>query len=419
MDPVMTPCGRRQDEADADAILAASLLVTLPMNAIERTLDELSRTSTDALYEQARALHTGDGARVNFRAAHRFFMLAALMGKRAAFYPLAMMNLRGEGRPVDRVHAAMWLKLAVGRDDPRAQRNLDMVAADLTRAQLKAALALAGEFPRTASLFAAALGDASADALVATGEAIALGRGVDRDPEMASEWYRRALRFRHPRAQTALGLAYLRGEGVERHREEGLRLLKLAADQGYADAQYELAQAAYPQLASRTQAISLFESAARQGHLRAQVRLGELYKVGEIGATSTGQRGSAPHLQQAFAWFGKAAEQGDAEALFELGQMHAQGLGTHQDFAQAADCYARAASQGHPKAAFNLGFLHAYGQGVEQDHAKAYQWYRVSELEGYAPGRQSAALAAKKLGADEKERADWRADSFLNQVAPD
>ena len=364
------------------------------MNAIARTLDELSRTTADALYEQAYALRMGDGVRVNFRAAHRFFTLAALMGKRAAFYQLGMMNLRGEGRPVDKLHAAMWLKLGVGRDEPRAARNLEMVASDLTRAQVKAAFALA-----------------------ATGEAIALGLGVDRDPEMASEWYRRALRFRHPRAQTLLGLAYLKGEGVERHREEGLRLLKLAADQGYADAQYALAQAWYMQVALRSQAIALFEAAAHHGHLRAQVKLGELYKAGEIGTASSVHRQHAPHLQHAFEWFGKAAAQGDTEALFELGQLHAQGLGTKQDFERAAECYLQAASRGHAKAAFNLGFLHAHGQGVEQDYAKAYQWYRVGELQGYALARQSAALAVKKLSPEEKELADWRAGSFLNQIA--
>jgi TPR repeat protein len=368
------------------------------MNAIERTLDELPATTADALYEQAYALRMGEGVRVNFRAAHRFFMLAALMGKRAAFYQLGMMNLRGEGRPADKLRAAMWLKLGVGRDEPRAARNLEMVTSDLT--------------------------DTDADALVATGEAIGSGRGVDRDPEMASEWYRRALRFRHPRAQTLLGLAYLRGEGVERSREEGLRLIKLAAAQGYADAQYELAQAMIPQMSLRTQAVALFEAAAAQGHLRAQVRLGELYKAGEVGAaspssSSSGNRGTAPHLQRAFDWFGKAAAQNDADALFEWGQMHAQGLGTKQDFEQAAACYVKAASQGNAKAAFNLAFLYAHGQGVEQDLAKAYQWYRVSEIQGYALGRQSATLMMKKLSADEKELADWRADSFLAQIGPD
>jgi TPR repeat protein len=389
------------------------------MNAIERTLDELPSSTADGLYEQAYALRMGEGVRVNFRAAHRFFMLAALMGKRAAFYQLGMMNLRGEGRPVDKRQAAMWLKLGVGRDEPRAARNLDMVAADLTRAQLKAAYLLADEFPRTARYFSQALGDSDADALVATGEAFAAGHGVDRDPEMASEWFRRALRFRHPRAQTLLGLAYLNGDGVERNREEGLRLLKLAADQGYADAQFALAQAWHAQAAMRAQAIALFESAANHGHLRAQFRLGELYKAGEISAATSGHRSNAPHLQRAFEWFSKAAAQDDTAALFELGQMYAQGLGTKQNFEQAVEYFRQASSKGHAKAAFNLGFLCAHGQGIDEDYAKAYQWYRISQLQGYELAKPSAALAAKKLSAEEKELADWRADSFLSQIAPD
>ncbi len=391
------------------------------MNAIERTLDELPGTTADGLYEQAYALRMGEGVRVNFRSAHRFFMLAALMGKRAAFYQLGMMNLRGEGRPVDKQQAAMWLKLGVGRDEPRAARNLEMVASELTRSQLKASFLIAEDFPHTAKWFAKALGDTDPDALAAIGEAFAVGRGVDRDPEMASEWYRRALRFSHPRAQTLLGLAYINGDGVERNREEGLRLIKLAADQGYADAQYELALAWHSQVSLRTQSIALFESAAIHGHLRAQVKLGELYKAGEIGASAatSGHRSHAPHLQRAFEWFNKAAEQGDTDAIFELGQMHAQGLGKKQDFEQAAECYREAASRGHAKAAFNLGFLCAHGQGVDQDDAKAYQWYRISQLQGYAHAKQSAALAAKRLSAEEKELADWRVDSFLIQISPE
>jgi len=65
------------------------------MKAIEKTLDELPRTDADTLYERAHALRMGDGVRANFRAAHRLFMLAALKGKRAAFYQLGLMNLRG------------------------------------------------------------------------------------------------------------------------------------------------------------------------------------------------------------------------------------------------------------------------------------------------------------------------------------
>jgi TPR repeat protein len=238
---------------------------------------------------------------------------------------------------------------------------------------------------------------------------------------MASEWYRRALAFRHPRAQMLLGLAYLAGAGVKRQSDEGLRLLNMAAEQGYADAEYELAEILFQRATTHTQAIALFEAAANHGQVRAQFRLGQLCKAGEVGRsrsrTSTAHRETVPHLKMACEWFCKAAEQGDIEALFEQGQMHAQGLGTKQDFESAAECYQQAAEKGHAKAAFNLGFLFAHGQGVEQDDVRAYQWYRISELSGYALGKSSAALYVKRLNENEKELAEWRAESFLTQIS--
>ena len=390
------------------------------MKAIEKTLDELPGTTADTLYERAYALRMGDGVRINFRAAHRLFMLAALMGKRAAFYQLGLMNMRGEGRPVDRLHAAMWLKLGSGRDEPRAARNFAMVASELTRAEVKQALSMATAFADNARAFKAALRGNDADALVALGEAIAKGHGIDADPEMASEWYRRGLAFRHPRAQMLLGLAYLSGKGVKRQPEEGMRLLNMAAEQGYADAEYQLAEVLFANAPTRSQAVALFEAAAHHGQLRAQFRLGQLCKAGEIGRararSSTAHRDTVPHLKMAFEWFSKAAAQGDVESLFEQGQMYAQGMGTVQDFERAAECYQQAAEQGHAKAAFNLGFLFAHGQGVEQDDVRAYQWYRISDRCGYALAKSSAALSLKRLNQNQKELAEWRAESFLTQI---
>ncbi|MFM7483008.1 MAG: tetratricopeptide repeat protein, partial [Burkholderiaceae bacterium] len=197
--------------------------------------------------------------------------------------------------------------------------------------------------------------------------------------------------------------------------------LNMAAAQGYADAEYELAEVLFPNPATQTQAIALFEAAAHHGHVRAQFRLGQLCKAGEVGRlgtrTTTTHRDTARHLTMAFNWFSKAADQGDVESLFEQGQMHAQGLGTTQDFERAAECYQQAAEKGHAKAAFNLGVLFAHGQGVEQDDVRAYQWYRISELSGYKLAKSSAALCLKRLNAKEKEMAEWRAESFLTQIS--
>jgi len=108
-----------------------------------------------------------------------------------------------------------------------------------------------------------------------------------------------------------------------------------------------------------------------------------------------------------------AAEQGNADAQFEAGQMYAQGLGTAQLFEAARRWYELSARQGHAKAQFNIGFLYAYGQGVDQDTLKAYEWYRISHLCAYPLAKKPMEITAKKLSLGEIEMADWRVDSFI------
>jgi TPR repeat protein len=51
----------------------------------------------------------------------------------------------------------------------------------------------------------------------------------------------------------------------------------------------------------------------------------------------------------------EAAEQGDASAQFNLGQIYRKGKGVAQNDAEAAKWYRKAAEQGHVKAQYNLG----------------------------------------------------------------
>jgi TPR repeat protein len=53
---------------------------------------------------------------------------------------------------------------------------------------------------------------------------------------------------------------------------------------------------------------------------------------------------------QAAQWYGRAAEQGDAEAQVHLGTMLANGRGVARDRAAAIALYQRAARRGHAEA---------------------------------------------------------------------
>jgi TPR repeat protein len=92
----------------------------------------------------------------------------------------------------------------------------------------------------------------------------------------------------------------------------------------------------------------------------------------------------------------RAGEAGDARALYRLGAMLEQGLGTSPDPAAAAELYRRAAARGYAAAMRNLARMLDEGRGLPRDPARA------AEL----------ALEAFKLGHKQTR------DELLSQASP-
>ena len=80
--------------------------------------------------------------------------------------------------------------------------------------------------------------------------------------------------------------------------------------------------------------------------------------------------------------FRLAAEQGDAQAQFELGVMYDEGQGVAQDYEEAARWFRLAAEQGHALAQNNLGVVYGKGQGVKQDYVIAHKWTNLAAANG-------------------------------------
>jgi len=129
---------------------------------------------------------------------------------------------------------------------------------------------------------------------------------------------------------------------------------------------------------------------AEQGEAEAQYQLGKMYEVG---------RGIAVNLAEAVAWYRRAADQGDMRAQYELGSRYRFGDGNiPQDFAQARVWIRRAADQGHPRAQAVLGYMYKNGEGVPQDLAQSETLYRQA-VEGFrSAAEQGDAAAQSTLG---------------------
>jgi TPR repeat protein len=72
------------------------------------------------------------------------------------------------------------------------------------------------------------------------------------------------------------------------------------------------------------------------------------------------------------------AEQGNAGAQFNLGQLYRQGQGVPQDYKEAMKWYLMAAEQGNAQAQNNLGFMYRMGSGVPKDDVQAHMWFIIA-----------------------------------------
>jgi TPR repeat protein len=83
------------------------------------------------------------------------------------------------------------------------------------------------------------------------------------------------------------------------------------------------------------------------------------------------------------------ADAGDALAQNFLGVSYHLGLGTGQDYKEAARWYTLAAENGSIDAQRNLGTMYYHGYGVPQDNGLAYGWYYVASKNGNAKAEEA------------------------------
>jgi TPR repeat protein len=190
---------------------------------------------------------------------------------------------------------------------------------------------------------------------------------------------------------------------VERGRtREALPLLRHAADAGSAEGEHRLALLyavgtdGTPR--NEAKALELFEKAAAQGHVRAQINAGTMYFRGQ---------GTARDLIRARAWLEKAAAQNDPYALYALGRAMDEGQGTaFADPVRAADLYHRAAQLGHPLAALRYGLALSEGNGVRKDLTAAQNWLVYAHKYGVAEGALAMGDVAARLPATRDKAAN-------------
>jgi TPR repeat protein len=103
-------------------------------------------------------------------------------------------------------------------------------------------------------------------------------------------------------------------------------------------------------------------------------------------------------------WMSRAADQGDAVALYELGHAYEFGQrGVSRDQAKAIYWYQEAAERGHIDAQYRLGLRYELGDGLPKDIDQALFWLRKAAEHDQSELTQN--LAEQELARLEKRGA--------------
>lgn len=214
-------------------------------------------------------------------------------------------------------------------------------------------------------------------------------------------------------AMTTLGIALCDGPGNHLDVEEGLKLLKKAAQNGDVTASY-CAGCVELRRGRKGSAELLFRSAAKQMYGPALLELGRmelqrgelkkgkdlLKKAGEHGspeafvllgkACETGQKEEKDPLRAA-QYYKMAADADDGSGYNELARLTEIGLGVPQSFEEAYRLYSAGAEAGSSEALYNQGRMEILGRGTEKNPASGVEKLRRAAGRGESGAKTALA----------------------------
>lgn len=122
-----------------------------------------------------------------------------------------------------------------------------------------------------------------------------------------------------------------------------------------------------------TKSLKWYE-AANEGYADAQFQIGRCYATGE---------GVPKNKNKAFEWYMKAAEQGMPEAQLYVGSCLYWGRGIAENKWKAFEWYMKAAEQGYSDAQCSVASCYCWGHGVTENKRKAFEWYMKAADQGH------------------------------------
>ena len=318
---------------------------------------------------------------------------------KAAGY-LGRMYLRGEGVSQDFGKARMWFMRGREGGDPQSLYGLGLI--QLHGYGVDKNLVFAN------SLFVAAAQADWPDAQVQLG-ALYLDQGHADDVAIASQYFELAARYGNIEAYYYLGEMNNYGVGREKSCSTAVTFYKSVAERAEpVVSSWAEANLAYESGDSEL-AFLEYLSAAEQGYEKAQNNVAYMLDPEKsrlpvpqwLDRLDPRAQKSAllenPSL--ALIYWTRSAKQGNIDALVKMGDYYLYGIGADVDVDKAVQCYTGASEyQQSAQALYNLGWMHENGVGLTQDYHLAKRYYD-SALETNDEAHLPVTLSLLKLRA--------------------
>ncbi|KAG9683334.1 HCP-like protein, partial [Aureobasidium melanogenum] len=301
----------------------------------------------------------GEGTEKSYSKAKIWFSRGIEHGDALSQYSMGVMYMEGLGVPKNPVRAAEFFSPAADQDLAVAQTNLGILFLDQ------------GDVHTARSYFELAARNSHIEAFYYLAELSNQGVGRDRSCGMASVYYKIA----SEKAEVIHSSFIEANEAYERgDLETAIIAYMMAAEQGYENAQ------------------------ANVGYLLDHTR--PRYSLPSIFPFLRRRIDAAGDAALALIYWTRSAKQSNTDSLVKMGDYYLDGVGTASSPENAAICY-QAASEGmlsegmaSAQAMWNLGWMHENGIGIEQDFHLAKRFYDQAlgtNAEAYLPVKLSLA----------------------------
>jgi TPR repeat protein len=96
-------------------------------------------------------------------------------------------------------------------------------------------------------------------------------------------------------------------------------------------------------------------------------------------------------------YLARGGESENREEDIFASSIYCDGKGVPEDDTEAVKWYRKAAEQGYAEAQYNLGVMYTNGEGVPEDYVESYMWWNLAAAQGIEQAKGNKEILSKQM----------------------